>query len=381
MDEEEGIEVSLQELLKAETSLENGEKARLTAFELAWWSMGGYECRDYLLEGERGLGTFLSYQSEIFGSSIDSEVDDEESSSFEEDVEYISVASEIESEIDEEESSSPRALLLGVLADHRSLLYVGMLSDFEEDVEYNFVADCEELRFHHACQYVGTDKHGNITNVVYRMYVKAVIGGCVEKGSHVLKYLFQLRNAQGQTPLHVAVDNFCGRDLVRLIPGGESGKENEECLNMRNSRGWTALHCHASVQQRNLNDLNALLKDRRVDVNAKVKSMIGRRYWECTEATPFHLAVINNNSKAVERLLQDPRIDVNALFHRRIYFDDSLYVSRFSDALGRVDSFAVGCSGGFARDGEGVDEVSKGMCLLAYQPFRDQGHIQLSHKF
>ena len=37
-------------------------------------------------------------------------------------------------------------------------------------------------------------------------YVEAVIGGCVEKGPHVLKYLFQLRNAQGQTPLHVAVE-------------------------------------------------------------------------------------------------------------------------------------------------------------------------------
>ena len=45
-----------------------------------------------------------------------------------------------------------------------------------------------------------------------------------------------------------------------------------------------------------------------------------------------------------------------------------------------VDSFAVGCNGGFARDGEDVDHVSRGMYLLAYQPFHDQGHIQLSHK-
>jgi hypothetical protein len=70
VDEEEGIEVSLQELLKAETNLENAEKAKLTAFELAWWSLGDYKCRDYLLEGERRSGTFLSYQSKIFGSSI-----------------------------------------------------------------------------------------------------------------------------------------------------------------------------------------------------------------------------------------------------------------------------------------------------------------------
>jgi hypothetical protein len=295
VNEEEGIEVSLQELLKAETNLENAEKARLTAFELAWWSMGDYECREYLLKGERRSGTFLSYQSKIFGSSIDPEVDDEE-------------------------SSSTRALLLGVLADHRSLLSERAHSAFEEDVEYNFVADCEELRFHHACQY------RNI--FVYREYVAAVIGGCVEKGPHVLKYLFQLRNAQGQTPLHLAQKTIFVFHLVGLIPGGESGQENAECLNMPDSRGWTALHCASIIDD--LTDLNLLLEDRRVDVNATVKSMSGTN-WDCTGATPLHLAVINNNSEAVKRLLQDPRTHVNARFHRRIYFDDSLYVSRFYD--------------------------------------------------
>jgi ankyrin repeat protein len=297
VDKEEGIEVSLQELLKAETNLENAEKARLTAFELAWWSMGDYECRHYLLKGDRQLGTFLSYQSDIFGSSIDSEVDDEE-------------------------SSPVQQLLRGVLADHRSLLSDTMRS--EEDVEYNFVADCEELRFHHACE-----------NLVYEMdsrrYVEAVIGGCVEKGPHVLKYLFQLRNAQGQTPLHVALKSFSGRHLVPLIPGGESGQENAECLNMRDSRGWTALH-FASVQG-NLNDLDVLLEDGRADVNAKVTPMSWTDTDYCTFATPLHLAVINNSPEAVKRLWQDPRTDVNALFHRRIYFDDSLYVSRFRDDL------------------------------------------------
>ena len=310
VDEEKKIEVSLQELLKAETNLENAEKARLTAFELAWWSMGDSECRHYLLKGERRLwSTFLSYQSEIFGSSIGSEVDDEE-------------------------SSSPRALLLGVLADHQSLLSdkfrssseggveYTFRSSFEEDVEYNFVADCEELRFHHACEWLYIEE--------YREYVEAVIGACVEKGPHVLKYLFQLRNAQGQTPLHLAFKSLSGYHLVLLIPAGELGQENAECLNTRDSRGWTALHC-ASVQD-NLNDLDLLLADRRVDVNAKVESMLLTNR-ECTGATPLHLAVLNNNWKVVERLLQDSRTDVNALFHRRIYFDDSLYVSRFGRKL------------------------------------------------
>ena len=315
VDKEEGIEVSLQELLKAETNLDNAEKARLTAFELAWWSMGDYECLEYLLEGERRSGTFLSYQSKIFASSIGSEVDDEESSPL-------------------------QLLLLEVLEHHRSFLSDRMRSSFEEDVEYNFVADCEELRFHEACKHLSVYREDHKD---YIKYVEAVIGGCVEKGPAVLRYLFQHRNAQGQTPLHVALKSNFGFKLVRLIPGGELGQENVECLNMRDSRGWTALH-YASVEG-NLSDLDILLEDERVDVNATVESTSGTN-WECTEATPLHLAVINNNSKAVERLLQDPRTDVNALFHRIIYFDDSLCVSRLGYDLYRWTALQLAAMAG-----------------------------------
>ena len=294
VDEKEGIELSLQELLKAETNLESVEKARLTAFELAWWSMGDYKCRDYLVKGRPDEETFLSYQSKIFGSSVASVADDEE-------------------------SSSPRALLLGVLADHRSLLSETMRSGFEEDVEYNFVADCEELRFHHACQQVEPNS--------YFTYVEAVTRGCVGKGRHVLKYLFQLRNAQGETPLHLLVKNYIGTIpyVLSLIPRGESGQENAECVNMRDSRGWTALHCASTVEGESIK-VEVLLAEERTDVNAKVESMSDR---ECARATPLHLAVIHNNLKGVGVLWVHPRIDVNALFHRKIYFDDSLCVSHY----------------------------------------------------
>jgi hypothetical protein len=310
VDEEEGIELSLQELLKAESiyrSINHGSaiyygtmneegigEARLTAAEYAWWSMGACDAGIHLrvsgLPGPRV--TFFSYQRKIFGSSIDPVAADEE-------------------------SSSPQHLLRGVLADHRSLLSNTTHYVFSEDLKYNFVVDCEELRFHHACQYVG--------KIDCREYVEAVIGGCVEKGPHVLKYLFQLRNAQGQTPLHLAMDNG---SLVPLIPGCESG-ENAECLNMRDSRGWTALHFASAQDYRK--DLRELLEDGRADVNAKVDFIPVS--WDstsvtCIRATPLYLAVIHNSSKAVERLLQDPRTHVNARFHRLIYFDDSLCVNR-----------------------------------------------------
>ena len=302
VNEREGIVLSLQELCKAEGIYSRRNEdiigaTGLTAAEFAWWSMGECKARKYLNKGawrER----FSSYQSEIFGSSMYSEGDDEE-------------------------NPSPSMLLYQVLVNHSSLLTVRMRSAFEEDLDYNFVNDCEELRFHHACQYLYKKE--------FLDYVEAVIWGCVEKGPHVLKYLFQLRNAQGQTPLHVALkyvgvyySSCC--HLVRLIPVQVSGEILPECLDMPDSRGWTVLHCCASLQDLSY-DLDELLKDGRANVNARVAPMSGRS-GESPRATPLHLAVIHNNWEAVEKLLQDPRTNVNDLSHREIYFDDNLFVSR-----------------------------------------------------
>ena len=129
-----------------------------------------------------------------------------------------------------------------------------------------FVAYCEELRFQHTCQYLHS---GEVEE-----YVEAVIGGCVEKGPHVLKYLFQLRNAQGQTPLHVAVASQAYHWVVGLIPVRESG-ENAECLNMPDSRGWTALHGCASQEGLYYNSI-VLLEDGRANVNDRVAPMSWR---------------------------------------------------------------------------------------------------------
>ena len=357
VDEEEGIELSLQELLKAESicsskgnfgrtyddsvNEERIGEARLTAAEYAWWSMGDYECRDYLLHGGGYSKPFLSNQSGTFGSSIGSEVDDEE-------------------------SPPPRPVLLGVLACHRRLLSDRMRSRFQEDLDYNFVADCEVLRFHHACENLIFD--GDCIR-----YVEAVIGGCVEKGPHVLRHLFQLRNAQGQTPLHLALESHSSHYLVRLIPGGKSGQENAECLNMRDSRGWTALHC-ASV--RSSTCLYALLEDGRADVNATVERISGER-WDCTRATPLHLAVIHNRSVAVQWLLQDPRTDVNALFRRQIYFDDSLYVSRLGYDVDEWTTLQLAAMAGLPGMVKVLMTCPR-VCICLHIN-HNQGYVQFSH--
>ena len=365
VDEREGIELSLRELCEAKGiyigRYEEGiSAAGLTAAEFAWWSMGNCDARIYLKDGSRSFplrlssNTFSSYQSEIFGSSIDSDSD---------------------SDFDfDEENPSPRTLLLEVLAaaDQLSLLTAGMCVAFAADLNYNFVADYDELLFHHACQSLDRDRTLDMDSV---QYVEAVIGGCVKKGRHVLKYLFQLRNAQGKTPLHVAVDSNYVHVLVGLIPGRESG-ENAECLNMHDSKGWTPLHYASADSLLNGRQmLGELLEDGRADVNARV--VFRKRYSsDCAGSTPLHLAVIHNSWKAVDRLLQDPRIDVNALFHRRIYFDDSLYVNGFGRELEEWTTLQLAAV-------EGLPWMVKVLltCPQVFICFHDQGHIQFSHKF
>ena len=273
------------------------------------------------------------------------------------------------------DSEGARPLLLEVIADHRSLLPDTVRSEFEDDLNYNFVADSEELRFHHTCQMLCRE---GCTE-----YVEAVIGGCVEKGPHVLKYLFQLRNAQGQTPLHVAVLVTSGGKLVSLIPRQESESGgNADCLNMRDSSGWTALHYCASFGGPFNDDaiLRVLLEDGRADVNARVSGRLEATFYtivkDCPGATPLHLAVLHNNSKAVERLLHDSRIDVNALFHTRIYFDDNLYVHHFGHPLKEWTALQLAAVAGLPKIVKVLLKCPK-VCIC----FHDQGRIQLSHKF
>ena len=226
-------------------------------------------------------------------------------------------------------------------------------------MDYNFVADCEELHFHRAVRDLGWRE---VTR-----YVKAVIGGCVEKGTYVLRYLFQLRNAQGQTPLHVAVEYQTSLDLVRLIPGGESGRENAECLNMRDSRGYTALHL-ASAQFDRTYYLDVLLEDGRADVDP-----IGTGFPE----TALHLAVIHNQLGAVQLLLlKDQRTDVNAHFYRRIFFDNCLYVSRHLYMLHKWTPLQLAAMAGFPEVVRVLLMCPKVRICSHINPLHDQGHIQ-----
>jgi len=105
--------------------------------------------------------------------------------------------------------------------------------------------------------------------------------------------------------------------LLRLLPPGDAYKE---CLNAKNVRGWTVLHCAAAT--RNHEALDALLKDERVDANARtlanaVDSIFRNKPAEAG-MTALHLAILHDDARSVQLLLQCPRTNVNALLFRHI---------------------------------------------------------------
>ena len=142
---------------------------------------------------------------------------------------------------------------------------------------------------------------------------------------------------------------------------------------MRDSRGWTALHC-ASVSSSTC--LYALLENGRADVNATVERISGER-WDCTRATPLHLAVIHNRSVAVQWLLQDPRTDVNALFRRQIYFDDSLYVSRLGYDVDEWTTLQLAAMAGLPGMVKVLMTCPR-VCICLHIN-HNQGYVQFSH--
>jgi ankyrin repeat protein len=110
----------------------------------------------------------------------------------------------------------------------------------------------------------------------------------------VLQELFQLKDAQGRTPLHVAVDHgrATTQELMDLLP-----KEAEfaDCINARDGAGRTPLHRAVA------NNLGfsysrvaeILVNDIRTDVNAEWRDGM----------TALHLAILHNDPGTAELLL------------------------------------------------------------------------------
>ena len=78
----------------------------------------------------------------------------------------------------------------------------------------------------------------------------------------------------------------------------------------------------------------------------------------------------------MERLLWDPRTYVNDHFHRQLYFDDILQVSRIGHPWKEWTSLQLAAVAGLPK----MVKVLLG-CLRVCICFHDQGRIQFSHNF
>jgi len=179
---------------------------------------------------------------------------------------------------------------------------------YQVDPDYNFVLDRKELQFHYACGQLALK------------YLGTIVDGCIDGRSEhdaqvvsLLTYLFQLHNAQGQTPLHVALAYGNFYRIWHMLPRGDARKG---CLNAKDVRGWTVLHCAAATKDHFALELQ-VLHDERVEVNERTPAEDGDKIMEAG-MTALHLAILHKDVKSVELLLQCPRTDVNALLYRCI---------------------------------------------------------------
>ncbi len=181
-------------------------------------------------------------------------------------------------------------------------------SMIEKDVDYNFEDPKrkELLIFHCAC------KRAHL----FKKFIHGVVEKAREQG--VLQELFQLKDAQGRTPLHVAVDlgRATTQELLDLLP-----KEAEfaDCINARDGAGRTPLHRAVA------NNLGfsysrvaeILVNDIRTDVNAEWRDGM----------TALHLAILHNDPSTAELLLAAKGADGSKLVDvaKKITRDISVY--------------------------------------------------------
>ncbi len=181
---------------------------------------------------------------------------------------------------------------------------------FEDDVDYNFVQRQQGLLcLHVAC------KHAHLVGFLQRL-----IRHTKDGGNRLLQALFELKDAQGRTLLHVAVeedglgDNLRDRDMANIVTRALGILDEEpacddvtsqNCLNARDLAGRTPLHRAVANKRAGRAVIKALLDHPMTDVNALWRS----DNVSTGNVTALHLAVLHNNVDAARFLLASPRID------------------------------------------------------------------------
>jgi ankyrin repeat protein len=188
--------------------------------------------------------------------------------------------------------------------DHEGTESLTLKEAFEDDVDYNFVEHGQGLFcLHVAC------KHVQLVDFLQRVMRHTKNGG-----NHLLQALFELKDAQGRTLLHVAVeedglsDNSRDTHMANIVtkalgilveePACDA-VTSQNCLNARDLAGRTPLHRAVANKRAGRAVIKALLDHPMTDVNALWRS----DNVSTGNVTALHLAVLHNNVDAARSLL------------------------------------------------------------------------------
>ncbi|CAM6027518.1 unnamed protein product [Sphagnum balticum] len=197
-----------------------------------------------------------------------------------------------------------------VLGDQDSEIRSILNRRFEDDVDYNFVEPPKDLLFLH----VGC-KQSQLWDSFLQKVIERTKRNGDENGNDLLQALFEFKDAQGRTILHVAVeedglgDKEHDLDMAAIIQmslgilGGEPVPSDviyKKCVNARDFAGRTPLHRAVANKRAGCAVIKALANHPMTDVNALWTSLDERI---TGDVTALHLAVLHNNLDAAKFLL------------------------------------------------------------------------------
>jgi ankyrin repeat protein len=189
---------------------------------------------------------------------------------------------------------------------------INLKEKFEHDVDYNFVESQKHLLYLHVA----------FKQSEFWDFVHAVIERTKTRSYALLEALFNLKDAQGRTLLHVAVeedglgdkrhDTYMANAVKNALAifGADpvcDATVFKKCVNSRDLAGRTPLHRAVANQRAGSALINALVEHRMTDVNAIWTGDIGEQV--TGNVTALHLAVWHNNFDAVKILLRKAEIN------------------------------------------------------------------------
>ncbi|CAM6012355.1 unnamed protein product [Sphagnum balticum] len=214
-------------------------------------------------------------------------------------------------EVSENETAVSEIIEVLMDGDTHARAAISLKEKFEHDVDYNFVESQKHLLYLHvAC------KHPEFWN-----FLHAVIERTKRESHALLEALFKLKDAQGRTLLHVAVeedglgdkghDNYMAYVVKKALAIFDADPVCEDtvfkaCVNSQDLAGRTPLHRAVANQRAGSALTKALVGHRMTDVNA-----IWRDDGELVtgNVTALHLAVWHNNIDAAKILLEKDETD------------------------------------------------------------------------